>query len=256
MKVRLAFAVAAHLDPEILIVDEVLAVGDFEFQQKCLGKMREIANRKSKTVVFVSHNIAALKSLCTTAIYISSGRLVKKGDVSELSTLYMTGRGINHNGIIYTDKQPIRAPENLWIHRIAFRDEENIVCSKMFSSQALYVDIDISPKRDIRNPRIAIAFGDENGNRIFTVANYFHEMENKTYDRDFRLTCLIKKLTLGPGRYSVSVSISELHTGLIDSLDDIAWIDVEWDNVYENAERHYPVYGPVLIEHSWKEFSI
>src|SRR5207237_5159881 len=75
MQVRLAFAVAAHLEPEILLVDEVLAVGDAEFQQKCLGKMKDVT-REGRTVVFVSHNLAAVRSLCSRGIVLDQGRLV------------------------------------------------------------------------------------------------------------------------------------------------------------------------------------
>src|SRR5207253_2293825 len=80
MYVRLAFAVAAHLDPEILVIDEVLAVGDAEFQKKCLGKMETSARCEGRTVLFVSHNIAAVESLCSSAVLLSGGRLVTKGN--------------------------------------------------------------------------------------------------------------------------------------------------------------------------------
>jgi len=76
MYVRLAFAVAAHLDPEILIVDEVLAVGDAEFQKKCLGKMKDVAGA-GRTVILVSHNMAAIQNLCERAIYLKSGKIMK-----------------------------------------------------------------------------------------------------------------------------------------------------------------------------------
>ena len=89
MYVRLAFAVAAHLEPEILIIDEVLAVGDAEFQKKCLGKMEDIANQ-GRTVLFVSHNMGAIKSLCTGAILIESGRITKqKSKVEDIISTYL-----------------------------------------------------------------------------------------------------------------------------------------------------------------------
>jgi lipopolysaccharide transport system ATP-binding protein len=88
MYVRLAFAVAAHLEPEILIVDEVLAVGDFEFQKRCLGKMNEVAT-SGRTVLFVSHNMSALQGLCTSAIYIESGQLKGIGSVQEQVAAYL-----------------------------------------------------------------------------------------------------------------------------------------------------------------------
>lgn len=87
MYVRLAFAVAAHLDSEILIVDEVLAVGDIEFQKKCLGKMEEIGNAGS-TVLFVSHNMSSIRAMCTSAIYMENGEIVAHGNTSEMINLY------------------------------------------------------------------------------------------------------------------------------------------------------------------------
>jgi lipopolysaccharide transport system ATP-binding protein len=91
MYVRLAFAVAAHLEPEILIVDEVLAVGDAAFQKKCLGKLRDVAQGEGRTVLFVSHNLSAVRQLCTSAILLSSGRLIAFDRTSSVLDLYVQG---------------------------------------------------------------------------------------------------------------------------------------------------------------------
>ncbi|MEO9570939.1 MAG: ABC transporter ATP-binding protein [Polaribacter sp.] len=90
MKVRLAFAVAAHLEPDILIVDEVLAVGDAEFQKKAIGKMQDISNEGGRTVLFVSHNMAAVKSLCNRAIVLVNGEVKGVGDVDKMVSFYLT----------------------------------------------------------------------------------------------------------------------------------------------------------------------
>jgi lipopolysaccharide transport system ATP-binding protein len=116
MYVRLAFAVAAHLDPEILIIDEVLAVGDGEFQKKCLGKIGDVS-REGRTVLFVSHNMAAINNLCTTTILINKGNVVEKGSPTEMTKIYfrmMAGEGSSHkNGkFLYwvrLDKENTRA---------------------------------------------------------------------------------------------------------------------------------------------------
>src|ERR1700720_340073 len=89
MYVRLAFAVAAHLEPEILIVDEVLAVGDAQFQRKCLGKMQDVAHGKGRTVLFVSHNMAAITKLCQKAVLLRSGKVQRLGTASEIASHYM-----------------------------------------------------------------------------------------------------------------------------------------------------------------------
>jgi lipopolysaccharide transport system ATP-binding protein len=92
MYVRLAFAVAAHLEPEILVVDEVLAVGDTEFQQKCIGKMRDVTKYQGRTVIFVSHNMGAISSLTNVALYLDSGRLAASGPTQEMINGYLADR--------------------------------------------------------------------------------------------------------------------------------------------------------------------
>src|SRR5436190_271012 len=90
MYVRLAFAVAAHLNPDILIVDEVLAVGDAEFQRKCLGKMGEVTSEEGRTVLFVSHNMAAIQAFCTRTLYLVDGHVVFDGDTDKAVGMYLS----------------------------------------------------------------------------------------------------------------------------------------------------------------------
>lgn len=99
MYVRLAFAVAAHLEPEILIVDEVLAVGDMQFQSKCLGKMKDVGSG-DRTVLFVSHNMAAIQALCPESVYLQSGRMVSKGASNEQIARYLEGAGETNSGAL------------------------------------------------------------------------------------------------------------------------------------------------------------
>ncbi|OOG68170.1 hypothetical protein B0E43_22475 [Algoriphagus sp. A40] len=89
MKVRLGFSVAAHLDPEILIIDEVLAVGDYEFQKKCLGKMEDVSKNQGRTVLFVSHNMSAVQNLCSRAIFLDQGQLIASGETGEIVDSYL-----------------------------------------------------------------------------------------------------------------------------------------------------------------------
>jgi lipopolysaccharide transport system ATP-binding protein len=108
MYVRLAFAVAAHLEPEILVVDEVLAVGDAEFQKKCLGKMGDVANA-GRTVLFVSHNMAAVQSLCKTALKLESGHIVQTGDSKSVVSAYLASSGKIASAMVWCDES---APGN------------------------------------------------------------------------------------------------------------------------------------------------
>jgi lipopolysaccharide transport system ATP-binding protein len=107
MYVRLAFGVAAHLEPEILIVDEVLAVGDAEFQKKALGKMKDVSNTKGRTVLFVSHNMNAIKNLCTSVIFMSNGKINRQGPTGEMINYYLS-----HNNADTAMRQFYPIPEN------------------------------------------------------------------------------------------------------------------------------------------------
>lgn len=117
MYVRLAFAVAAHLEPEILVVDEVLAVGDTEFQKKCLGKMSEISGG-GRTVLFVSHNLAAIETLCTRAIYLAEGRVIQQGATSDVVATYLGKRDVR------LKRGPARAGARLALTDIAITPPE------------------------------------------------------------------------------------------------------------------------------------
>ncbi len=96
MYVRLAFSVAAHMDHDILIIDEVLAVGDAEFQKKCLGKMDEITKKEGRTILFVSHNLSAIKSLCTKTILLEAGKITASGDTEKVINKYLASPKIEN----------------------------------------------------------------------------------------------------------------------------------------------------------------
>lgn len=119
MYVRLAFAVAAHLEPDILVVDEVLAVGDADFQRKCIGKLNEVSRRDGRTVLFVSHNLASVKQLCRRGLLLESGRLVADGGIQEVLAQYQN-RSLGVSEFRATDSGPIQAGLgfSLWSARI------------------------------------------------------------------------------------------------------------------------------------------
>src|SRR5258705_6839553 len=112
MYVRLAFSVAAHLEPEILLIDEVLAVGDIEFQKKCLGKMEEVSKKEGRTILFVSHSTTYIKNICTKAIVLESGKIINSGNVYESIQCYfnLLKEEASHHYINYpdTDKTKIK----------------------------------------------------------------------------------------------------------------------------------------------------
>jgi hypothetical protein len=126
MYVRLAFAVAAHLEPEILIVDEVLSVGDAEFQKKCMGKMGEVAEG-GRTVLFVSHNMSAIKGLCTRVIHLDAGTVIGQGSAADQIELYLSRHQKNKN---IDPNTPINIGSNLQLRRFEFYPNPVESCGK------------------------------------------------------------------------------------------------------------------------------
>jgi lipopolysaccharide transport system ATP-binding protein len=169
MQVRLAFAVAAHLEPEILLVDEVLAVGDAEFQQKCLGKMRDVT-REGRTVIFVSHNLAAVRSLCKRALVLSKGRLVFDGATEDAVHRYLGHGGgaaaatVEGEALrLHVGKSKLYGDEPFFeCTRIAVLDEEGVPSTEFSSDDAITVTVDYRVFRPVPALRVLVTLTDEN----------------------------------------------------------------------------------------------
>lgn len=145
MYVRLAFAVAAQLEPEILLIDEVLAVGDAEFQKKCLGKIDEVS-KQGRTILFVSHNMDAIRNLCTRTIFLENGKLITSGDTRTVISDYITK--MLGKQIVYTNNMPSSTSKKLIIRK-AFLDKgnkKNQIIIKNSEAATLNIDIEIITK--------------------------------------------------------------------------------------------------------------
>jgi lipopolysaccharide transport system ATP-binding protein len=168
MQVRLAFAVAAHLQPEILLVDEVLAVGDAEFQQKCLGKMKDVT-REGRTVIFVSHNLAAVRSLCSRALVLEHGALVFDGNTGEAVHRYL-GHSGQPAAVVEEDELELRLVKaefyeeqpHFRCRRIVVLDEQGTATSSFRSDEEITIAIDYTVLRPVPNLRLLVTLTDEN----------------------------------------------------------------------------------------------
>ncbi|MCF2556181.1 ABC transporter ATP-binding protein [Fournierella massiliensis] len=131
MFVKLAFAVAAHLDSEIMVMDEVLAVGDMKFQQKCLGKMSDVAGQEGRTVLYVSHNMSTIRQLCTRCIVLDKGRVIFSGDVEQAIAIYMDTTDVNvvHYDLRSVGRQTPSAGKRLFLEELRFLEKESSVFS-------------------------------------------------------------------------------------------------------------------------------
>jgi len=167
MYTRLAFAVASHLEPEILIVDEVLAVGDAAFQQKCLGKMGQVS-RQGRTVLFVSHNMTAVKALCTRALLMEAGRVALDGDVDEVVNRYLTaGTDMARTGIIPEDAPRLRdVPDEARFRSVRLTDLEGRELSQLYFGQPFRVNFVCDVLKDISDGHFEVSLSTLDGTQV------------------------------------------------------------------------------------------
>jgi lipopolysaccharide transport system ATP-binding protein len=204
MYVRLAFAVAAHLESEILIVDEVLAVGDAEFQKKCLGKMGEVSKGEGRTVLFVSHNMAAVQSLCKKGILLQNSELFKHESVSDVvKTFNKTFRQVEQNEVLQNETCKAVSLKSIKI------GEDKIAFSSIYN-RVLEIDLEIYENfdciysvefilRDATNYPIAfLPYG-------FTTTNHFNSLKNSINKKSFSIPLPF----LAEGEYQVDVMLVE-----------------------------------------------
>ncbi|HKR60584.1 MAG TPA: ABC transporter ATP-binding protein [Pyrinomonadaceae bacterium] len=172
MYVRLAFAVAAHLEPEILVVDEVLAVGDASFQKKCLGKMSDVA-RQGRTVLFVSHNMPAVKSLCSRAILLRSGRLVKDGPVDEVVNSYLTGDDdeMARTGIIPDDAPRLYGTDEAKLRSVSLTDSNGASVNQIYLGQPLRLSMSFEVFKPISEAVIEVGIIATDGTHVTNSSN-------------------------------------------------------------------------------------
>jgi len=252
MYVRLAFAVASHMEPEVLLVDEVLAVGDAAFQKKCLGKIDEVS-RSGRTVVFVSHNMATIMNLCTKVIFLERGRLAFEGGCDE---------GIGH----YTrsNSQPNRAEVDLAEHPnrrsgstpilggVRLLDDRGNPTSRVLCGQDVSFEVAIDARSPVAAPQVAVGVDDSSGCRLLTAATYLSD-DGPTQGGRFRsVVCRVDGLPLCPGRYSLTLNAGPPHALWADMIDQALWFDVEPTDFYQNGRMPNPEWGRFLVRSRWE----
>jgi lipopolysaccharide transport system ATP-binding protein len=167
MYVRLAFAVAAHLEPEILIVDEVLAVGDAEFQKKCLGKMHDVARDSGRTVLFVSHNIGAVVSLCSRSIYLKSGSVASIGDTQTVTHAYLTDGVQQGFQVRFDDRDPAAGDNIVRVRAARILGPEGKVQGAIRVGDQASIEVEYEVFQPNSSPRINLHFCTEDGAYAF-----------------------------------------------------------------------------------------
>ena len=214
MQLRLAFSVAAFLEPEILIIDEVLAIGDAEFQKKCLDKMKDIRTIEGRTILFVSHNMGAASQLCNKGIFLANGKIILQSDIEQTINSYL---GNIENTLQVIKKEPVRNA----IHFVEiFMCNKNLEpTSEYRHNQDIFIRVDLHVSDFNENYELAMRLIDRNKNPVFTI----HEKLTKHY-KDNQIISLKIKLPGGfltPNSFSWVMCINNPGIAIYDLHDDV-----------------------------------
>lgn len=254
MYVRLAFAVAAHLEPEILLVDEVLAVGDAAFQKKCLGKMGDVA-KAGRTVLFVSHNMAAVEGLCSRAAWLDAGCLVESGGPRDVIARYLSS-GLRPSAAQDLREHPGRTPKSYPVIRgISLLDEGGNPTALVAPGSTLTIRIDLEPPEPLAAPVIGIGVNNALGQRIFTVSNRYGRGKLGTIAGRCSVACTIPKIMLAPGLYSLKIAVGSAGRD-IDTVNDALTFEVAPSDVFGTGGLPTAKQGVVLQESLWSELGL
>jgi len=228
MYVRLAFAVAAHLEPEILIVDEVLAVGDIQFQKKCLGKMENVS-KTGKTVLFVSHNMEAISTLCKKGIILADAKIAYQGSMEEAVSMYkksMLNASLSVENSVNRGGAGGAKITDVWLSNESKEKTDNIAPDKPLR---LNLKAEIEPAyQSSKNLTVGFGIDSFEGRRLFTGVSSWKNKEITTKGKRLEVSCQLPFIPLIPGKYLLSASISYQmdtldyvgHCGLFEVTDD------------------------------------
>jgi lipopolysaccharide transport system ATP-binding protein len=253
MYVRLAFAVAAHLEPEILIVDEVLAVGDAEFQKKCMGKMKDVSGH-GRTVIFVSHNMPSIRALCTSVALMEKGRLTRIGEPASIISQYLnsdvalqnTGDGLIHDSI------PKFSNGETKFRKLQTLNRKMQFVNEFYFKEKITLKIGLQVNKHLENVTL----------NVFVV-NSYGETILMAQDNDRYLPSVLEagmhEISIGleeflmPGDYSIGLLIAHFHTGsTIEYIESFGNFKVHKQT--ENGEMEYPwatIHGYTVPRTNW-----
>ncbi|MGH9775222.1 MAG: ABC transporter ATP-binding protein [Candidatus Acidiferrales bacterium] len=255
MQMRLAFAVAAHLDPEILLVDEVLAVGDLRFQKKCMGKMGDIA-RAGRTLLFVSHNMRAVTDLCPRCLWIQHGHLIGDGTSTQVVTHYLNAEKSGDFDGTITENMHKNASGDVYFRRASLLDAEGREARNFFFGQPLRVALEYEVCRPVEAMRLAVAIEKMDGT-IVCVLHNTDDSEQKLIDAvpgTYKAT-LDVDLPLMPGAYSIHLTAKPApgYWGAGKSWD---WVERVFDFFVEEFSQQgqgiLPCGGAVRPNSKWR----
>jgi lipopolysaccharide transport system ATP-binding protein len=252
MHVRLAFAVAAHLEPEILIVDEVLAVGDAAFQKKCLGKMKDVAG-EGRTILFVSHNMVSMENLCSHAILLQSGRITESGPAVEVIQRYLEAtKSLSETSLV--DRKDRRGAGGIRVTRIEILDQQGQPASYLASGESVIFRLHYacSTTRLYRDCRVWLG-AEKEGRAYFMLATDVGDRRRLDLEGTGYLDYMVPSLPLSAGEYVINFHLEA--TGVVqDTLAGASPLSVVDGNFYGAGRDVPPGHAGryVLVKFSWR----
>ncbi|MHC1706240.1 MAG: ABC transporter ATP-binding protein [Bacteroidales bacterium] len=242
MYVRLAFSVAAHLNADILLMDEVLAVGDSEFQKKCLGKMDSVV-QEGRTIVFVSHNLDSIQKLCNQSLLLEKGKIVIKDSSSAVINMYL---GDINNNAYYYSFDPL--PNSVSINSIHLKDESGIGTNIFLWEQKPSFTFHISVRKIEISAVIGFGIVNRFGNRVFTNEKYLIELIDMT--GDYHIKVEVPSHLLAPGKYSLVFAIHIPNQIVIDKLSEKVSFYVQ--NIDSEQYKYNSDEGSIIVPCDWE----
>ena len=240
MMVRLGFAVAAHLDPEILVVDEVLAVGDAEFQKKAIGKMQDVSRGEGRTVLFVSHNMASVQSLCKSGLLLNNGSVEMSGNISDVIAHYLGGQ----NDISGFER---KSNGGVSIKEYA------VSSKKVDLGENLVIDVILEATRFCDRVDVSFDIKDTDYTQVAHVCNYdsqFHLL-NVEPGKTYHVQCEIKNINLAPGSYSANIWVGSPYE-MFDWIRECVSFYVKQNETFIMRETPYDATSKVVLPSSWR----
>jgi len=250
MYVRLAFGVAAHLEPEILVVDEVLAVGDATFQKKCLGRMGNIVE-EGRTVLFVSHNMAAISSLCTRALLIDGGRLERSGSPQAVIEEYLSKSRADAS-LAVSARGDRRGNGRVRFTKVSALNDRHQVVESVTSGQdiSICLEYDIRDSETLKNAVVQVKFSGLLGQPLFACLSRTSLREPLALTPGSRLLCSIPHLPLVPGVYTYTVWCTIGGT-LEDFVAEAGKLSVAEGDYFGTGNLPPNTIGDFLVAHTW-----
>lgn len=253
MYLRLAFAVAAHLEAEVLMVDEVLAVGDAEFQRKCIGKMSELTGQ-GRTVLFVSHNMAAVQGLCHRTLLIDGGKLAAEGETNDVIARYLALAGGGRQACsVNLSHHERRRPGSEVIVRSLSLESEGLPTSIIRMGAPAVLRVEFARTEPIPFMRFAFAIENALGQRLFVLSPTYQEPALfPQMLSSGAIVCRIPSLPLTPGSYYVTIILSSSSSEYLDRIDQAVQFSVEAADVFGTGYAPGAASGVFYLPSSWE----